>query len=196
MFVTPTYVRAQDCSGNGGGDPSQNDAMNPGGGGIQDAGGNNDMGDAPSSDNGTQYSGSNTDDSGTVNTPQQADTLNSGGSVDGGVSLRDGSGSDASSGGSSVPDPINVTISANARSYAESPTMFYPAPGLFPRRSACTRLNISIPTVPAADSDHRSVAAGVSDPRSVGVTFPSPGTYLVRAAPAPTAATAGPIAIK
>jgi hypothetical protein len=175
VLLASVRVQAQDCS-----DPSQNDVMNPGGGDMSGNGFDGGSGgDNLGSTDGNSGGGG---DQGSIDTGQQIDTLNSGGNVDGGVTLQDGVSNDGSGGGSSGPEPINVTIKAADTVYANSQTSVSST-------AWTTSTPISLHTIEYINTDgsdgglwHLDIAAGagVSDPRSAGVTYPSPGTYLVR----------------
>jgi hypothetical protein len=130
------------------------------------------------------FSGTQTSDDGGISSQQFVDVLNQGGNVDGGVTLQEGFPSDGSGGGSvsPAPDPVNVSINASTTVYANSPT------GV--SSTAWTNSTpISLHTIEYINTDgsdgglwHLDIAAGagISDPRSADVTYPSPGTYLVR----------------
>jgi hypothetical protein len=87
-----------------------------------------------------------------------------------------------SSGNPAPPDPINVTINCSTTIYAQSPTSV--------SSTAWTSSTpISLHTIEYINQDGSSggfwtidiaSGSGTSDQRSIGVTFPSPGTYLVR----------------
>jgi hypothetical protein len=176
-LAAPIHVHAQDCGGGGGsssgGDPSSNPFVNPGG----DEGGN--IGGDPFSGDAGLFTDMNNGGWDNLMTEWNFFAQDSGGGVSAAQLM------DANSSGWSSDQLMNVSIAANLTVYAESPTpvssVAYFNPG-FSYSQSIEYINADDYAAGGAwtTSVDNPVYGGPYS-RTINVTYPTPGTYYVRA---------------